>query len=126
MYAIVEIKGKQYKVAENDKIDVDKLDTEKGKITFDTVLLLAKDSKNVQIGNPYVSGAKVEVEIIEQKQGEKIHVFKMKPKKRYEKRIGHRTQLTTLEIKKIAEGTAKAASKPAAKKEEPAVEEKAA
>lgn len=127
MYAIVEITGKQYKVAENDKIDVDKLSTEKGKITFDTVLLLAKDSKNVQIGNPYVSGAKVEVEIVEHKQGEKIHVFKMKPKKRYEKRIGHRRQLTTLEIKKI-DGAGATAKKTASVKEEPKAEkeEKAA
>jgi len=118
MYAIVEIKGRQYKVAENDKIDVNKLDTEKGNVTFETVLLLAKDSKNVQIGDPYVSGAKIEAEIIEQKQGEKVSVFKMKPKKRYEKRIGHRTQLTTIEIKKIGAGSATAT-----KKEEPAIEE---
>jgi large subunit ribosomal protein L21 len=122
MYAIVEIAGKQYKVAEKDKIDVDKLSNDKGKITFDTVLLMAKDSKNVQIGNPYVSGAKVEAEILEQKQGEKVNVFKMKPKKRYERRIGHRRQLTTLEIKKIGAGVEK--TKPAEKKEEPKAEAK--
>lgn len=116
MYAIVEIAGKQYKVAEKDKIDVDKLSNDKGKVSFDSVLLLAKDENNVQIGNPYVSGAKVEAEIIEQKQGEKVNVFKMKPKKRYEKRIGHRRQLTTLEILKIGAGVAKA--KPAATKKE--------
>jgi large subunit ribosomal protein L21 len=116
MYAIVEITGKQYKVAENDKIEVDKLSTEKGKVTFDTVLLLAKDSNNVQIGNPYVSGAKIEAEIVEHKQGVKVNVFKMKPKKRYERTIGHRRQLTTLEIKKI--GAEASAAKPAAKKEE--------
>ena len=114
MYAIVEITGKQYKVAENDKIEVDKLSTEKGKITFDTVLLLAKDSKNVQIGNPYVSGAKIEAEIVEHKQGVKVNVFKMKPKKRYERRIGHRRQLTTLEIKKIGGASA---AKPEVKEE---------
>lgn len=122
MYAIVEITGKQYKVAEKDKIDVDKLSNDKGKVSFDTVLLLAKDSNNVQIGNPYVSGAKVDAEIVEQKQGEKVNVFKMKPKKRYEKRIGHRRQLTTLEITKIGAGTAKA--KPAAAKKEEPKEEK--
>lgn len=131
MYAIVEIAGKQYKVAKNDTIEVDRLSTEKGKITFDTVLLYAKDEKNVEVGNPYVSGAKVEAEILEQKRGEKIRVFKMKPKKRYQKTIGHRTELTVLEIKDITVGAAKkaepakeetpvkkVAKKPAAKKKE--------
>lgn len=108
MYAIVEIAGKQYKVAKNDKIEVDKLKTEKGKISFDTVLLYAKDEKSVEVGNPYVSGAKVEAEVLEQKRGEKIRVFKMKPKKRYQKTIGHRRDLSVLKIKDIKMSTSKA------------------
>lgn len=117
MYAIVEIAGKQYKVAKNNTIEVDKLDAEKGKISFDNVLLYAKDEKTVEVGNPYVSGAKVEAEIIEQKRGEKIRVFKMKPKKRYQKTIGHRRELTVLEIKDIKIGAARA-TKESSKKEE--------
>jgi len=114
MYAIVEIQGKQYKVAENDKIEVDRLKEEKGKITFDTVLLYAKDDKNVELGAPFINGAKVEAEILEQTQGKKIRVFKMKPKKRYRRTIGHRSALSLLEIKKITKGAAgasKASSK---------------
>ena len=120
MYAIVEISGKQYKVTEKDKIEVDRLKTPKGKITFDKVLLYAKDDKNVEIGSPYVSGASVEGEILEEKKGDKLRVFKMKPKKRYERTIGHRRALSVIEIKKITVGAKKAASK----KEEPKVEAK--
>lgn len=107
MYAIVEIQGKQYKVAEKDKIEVDKLPKDKGKISFDTVLLYAKDDKDIEIGIPYISGVKVEAEILEQTKGEKITVFKMKPKKRYQKTIGHRTQFTLIEISKILKSPAK-------------------
>ncbi|MFC1809874.1 50S ribosomal protein L21 [Patescibacteria group bacterium] len=111
MYAIVEIQGKQYKVAEKDQIEVDRMKEEKGKVTFDTVLLYAKDDKNVEIGTPYINGAKVEVEVLEQTQGKKLRVFKMKPKKRYKRTIGHRSALSLLEIKKISKGAVKTAVK---------------
>jgi large subunit ribosomal protein L21 len=120
MFAIVEIAGKQYKVKADDKIEVDSLKQEKGKITFDKVLLYAKDDKNVDIGNPYISGANVEGEIIENKRGEKLRVFKMKPKKRYARTIGHRRELSVVEIKKINVGAAKKAAAP---KESPVKEE---
>ncbi len=107
MFAIVEIAGKQYKVTQNDKIEVDRLKQDKGKITFDKVLLYTKDDKNISVGNPYVSGASVEAEILENTRGEKIRVFKMKPKKRYAKTIGHRRDLSVIEIKKISIGAAK-------------------
>lgn len=110
MYAIVEIAGKQYKVAEKDKIEVDRLKEEKGKVTFDTVLLYAKDDKNVEIGTPYIKGAKVEAEVIEPTQGDKIRVFKMKPKKRYRRTIGHRKALSLIEIKKINKSASKSAA----------------
>lgn len=115
MYAIVEIAGKQYKVTQNDKIEVDRLKQEKGKVTFDKVLLYAKDDKDVSIGNPYVSGATVEAEILENTRGEKIRVYKMKPKKRYSKTIGHRRDVSLIEIKNITVGAKKTA---APKKEE--------
>ena len=122
MYAIVEITGKQYKIAKGDKIEVDSMKQEKGKITLENVLLYAKDEKTIEIGNPYVAGATVEAELIDNKRGDKIRVFKMKPKKRYSKTIGHRRELSVLEIKDIKMGAAKAKAKaPAAKK----VEEKA-
>ncbi|MFC1655320.1 50S ribosomal protein L21 [Patescibacteria group bacterium] len=122
MFAIVEIAGKQYKVTQNDKIEVDRLQQDKGKITFDKVLLYAKDDKDVSIGNPYVNGASVEAEVLENIRGDKIRVFKMKPKKRYAKTIGHRTDLTVIEIKKINAGATKKSAAP--KKEAEPKEEK--
>lgn len=118
MFAIVEITGKQYKVTENDKIEVDKLKEEKGKVSFDTVLMYAKDEKNVEIGTPYVKGAKVEAEIVDTTRGEKIRVYKMKPKKRYARTIGHRRDLTVLEIKNISVGAKTAAPKKTEEKAE--------
>ena len=117
MYAIVEIQGKQYKVAEKDKIEVDRLKDQKGKITFDKVLLYSKDDKNINIGNPYVKDAKVEAEILEEKKGDKIRVFKMKPKKRYQRTIGHRNNLSVIDIKKITAGST-SGSKSSSKEEE--------
>ncbi len=101
MYAIVEIAGKQYKVVNGDTIEVDALTDQKGSVSFDTVLLYAKDTKTIEVGNPYVSGASVKAEILEHKKGDKIKVFKMKPKKRYQKTQGHRRHLTVLSIKDI-------------------------
>lgn len=113
MYAIVEIAGKQYKVANDDTIEVDALTGKKGTVTFDTVLLYAKDAKTVEVGNPYVSGATVKAEIIEHKKGDKVDVFKMKPKKRYQRKQGHRRHLTVLSIKDITRKAAKSTEKKA-------------
>lgn len=118
MFAIVEISGKQYKVSKDDTIEVDKLATAKGKIKFDKVLLYAKDDKNVEIGRPYIKDAYVEAEVVDEKKGDKVKVFKMKPKKRYSKTIGHRKHLTVVEIKDIkvsAKSSTKSASSSAAK-----------
>ena len=101
MYAIVEIAGKQYKVAQNDKIEVDSLKKDSGKISFDKVLLYAKDDKNVDIGHPYIDGAHVDAEILKATRGEKIRVYKMKSKKRYSKTKGFKKELSLIEIKEI-------------------------
>lgn len=101
MFAIVEIAGKQYKVSEKDTIEVDKLGTKKGKMKFDKVLLYAKDDKNVEVGNPYIKNAYVEAEVVDEKKGDKIKVFKMKPKKRYSRTQGHRKHLSVVSIKNI-------------------------
>ncbi|MBN1494229.1 50S ribosomal protein L21 [Candidatus Peregrinibacteria bacterium] len=104
MYAIVEIAGKQYKVKQNDKIEVDSLKKDTGKITFDKVLLYAKDDKNIDIGHPYIDGARVDAEILQAVQGEKIRVFKMKSKKRYARTKGFKKHLSLIEIKDIVIG----------------------
>ena len=114
MYAIIESCGRQYKVAEGDVVFFEKLDAEEGKkVTFDNVVMVSEEGK-VQIGNPYVKGVKVEGKVISHGKGKKIIVFKMKAKKNYRRKQGHRQPYTKVEITSIktaakkAETTAKA------------------
>lgn len=98
MLAVIKTGGKQYLIAPGDKIKVEKLDTEEGKeVTFSEVLLLEK-SKKLEIGTPVVKGAKVSGKIMRHGKGEKLIIFKYKPKKRYKRKIGHRQQFTEVEI----------------------------
>ena len=123
MYAIIESGGKQYKVAQGDVVFFEKLDAEEGKkVTFDKVILVSEDGK-VQVGNPYVKGVKVEGKVVSHGKAKKIIVFKMKPKKNYRRKQGHRQPYTKVEITGIktaakkAEATeAKAETKTAAAK----------
>lgn len=104
MFAIVDIAGFQEKVAEGDSLQVPTLNAEEGKtVTFDKVLLIAKSDDDVKIGEPYVSGAKVEVKVLGHGRGDKIRVFKMKRRKRYRKTQGHRQGYTDIEVKKITD-----------------------
>jgi len=102
MFAVVDILGQQFKVAENTKYYVprlkDKIDTE---VTFDSVLIL-NDDKKVKIGNPSVKGAKVTAKVLEHLKDDKVIVFKKKRRKGYKKKQGHRQELTRIEITKIA------------------------
>ena len=98
MYAIIESCGKQYKVAQGDVVFFEKLDAEEGKkVTFDKVILVSEDGK-VQVGNPYVKGVKVEGKVVSHGKAKKIIVFKMKPKKNYRRKQGHRQPYTKVEI----------------------------
>ncbi len=108
MYAIIETCGKQYKVTKGDVVFFEKLDTEEGKkVTFDKVVLVS-DDKNVQVGNPYVKGIKVEGKVVSHGKGKKILVFKYKAKKNYRRTQGHRQPYTKVEITGIKLPTAKA------------------
>ena len=102
MFEIVEIAGKQFKVSKGDKIEVPKLkdNTEGDKVKIDKVLLKS-DGKKSDIGSPYVSGSSVDLLVKEHGRGEKIRVFKKKPKKRYEKTIGHRQAYTIVEVSAV-------------------------
>ena len=103
MFAVIKTGGKQYLVQPGDKITVEKLEGKEGKeISFSEVLLLG-DDKKLEIGVPKVRGAKVVAKILGQVKGEKLIIFKYKPKKRYKRKIGHRQQLTQIEITKIGE-----------------------
>ena len=108
MYAIIESCGKQYKVAEGDVVFFEKLDAEEGKkVTFDKVILVSEEGK-VQVGAPYVKGAKVEGKVVSHGKGKKIIVFKMKAKKNYRRKQGHRQPYTKVEITTIKTATKKA------------------
>lgn len=108
MYAIIESCGKQYKVAQGDVVFFEKLDAEEGKkVTFDKVILVSEDGK-VQVGNPYVKGVKVEGKVVSHGKAKKIIVFKMKPKKNYRRKQGHRQPYTKVEITGIKTAAKKA------------------
>ncbi len=116
MYAIIESCGKQYKVTEGDVVFFEKLDAKEGeKITFENVNLVS-DGEKVQIGAPYVKGVKVEGKVISHGKAKKIIVFKMKPKKNYRRKQGHRQPYTKVEITSIKTAAKKAET--TAKKEE--------
>ena len=101
MYAVVETGGKQYRVAVGDRIAVERLEAEPGtEVTLDRVLLVEQDG-DVKIGTPVVDGARVIANVDAQSKGKKLIVFKMRPKKRYRRKTGHRQLITNLTIKDI-------------------------
>ena len=102
MYAIVRTGGHQYRVAPGDVIEVERLEAEPGsQIELVDVLMVSGDD-GVQVGTPTVGGAKVIAKVLSQGKGEKLVVFKFKPKKRYRRKTGHRQNLTMLSIKEIS------------------------
>ena len=122
MYAIVEIAGQQFKVAQDQKVYVHRLQGEEGsKVTFDTVFLL-DDNGTISIGAPAIKGAEVTAKILGHLKGDKVIVFKKKRRKGYIKKNGHRQALTEILIESIAaSGSKKAAPKKAAPKKEEVV-----
>ncbi|NLW24594.1 MAG: 50S ribosomal protein L21 [Clostridia bacterium] len=101
MYAVIETGGKQYKVQEGDTLKVELLPVEVGStVEIDKVLLVNKEG-NVQIGSPYVNGAKVVLKVLEHGKGKKIIIFKYKPKKNYRRKQGHRQPFTKVVVEKI-------------------------
>ncbi len=100
-YAVIRTGGKQYRVAEGDEIEVDKLEAEKGKpFTFDEVLLFV-DGDKVKVGQPLVKGVKVKAKVVDQLKGKKIRVATYKAKARYRRVKGFRSRLTKVKIEKI-------------------------
>lgn len=102
MYAIVNIKGNQYKVTENQKVFVPKLKEDVGaKVTFDNVLMFTSDDKSFEIGAPTLS-KKVSATVLEHVKDDKVVVFKKKRRKGYKVRKGHRQNYTAVQIDSIA------------------------
>lgn len=100
-YAVIAISGTQYQVKEDQVITVDNLGVEKDKKEKTTDVLLTVDGDSVKVGKPFVDGASVEYQIVNDYQGDKLKVFKFKSKSRYRKTMGFRPQLTDIKILKI-------------------------
>ncbi len=101
MYAVIVTGGKQYKVSEGDTLFIEKLEVEEGAtVTFDQVLM-AGEGDDVKVGVPTVDGATVEAKVVKNGKAKKIYVFKMKRKKNYRRKKGHRQPYTKVEITKI-------------------------
>ena len=101
-YAIIQTGGKQYRVAEGDILDVEKLALEAGQSTTFTDILMIADGDKVSIGAPFVDQASVKAEVVEQWKGKKVIAFKFRRRKGYHRTVGHRRQLTKLKITSIA------------------------
>lgn len=122
MYAVIETGGKQYRVQEGDVVTIEKLNVEAGdKVTFDKVLVLAEEG-GLKVGAPYVEGAAVTGEVVENGKGKKVIIFKYKAKKDYRKKQGHRQPYTMVKIESLG-GAAQVAAP--VKEEAPAEEAKA-
>jgi large subunit ribosomal protein L21 len=102
MYAMVEIKGKQYRAEEGDLLKVDKFDAETGEVVeLDSVLMVSSDS-DVKIGEPYIDGAKIKATVEGHGKDKKIVVLKFKRRKNYKRKKGHRQQYSLLRVKEIS------------------------
>jgi len=115
MYAIAETSGQQFWFEVNRYYDIDRINAkEKEKITLEKVLLL-KDKNSITIGKPYIKDAKIELEVVSHKRDKQILVYKMRPKKKTRRKMGHRQELTRVMVKSITIG--KSAPKSSVKKE---------
>ena len=116
MYAIVKTGGKQYRVAPNDILRVEKLPGAPGDlVVLDQVLMVATD-KGLEVGAPLVKGASVACELVDQIRGRKIIIFKKKRRKHYRRKRGHRQHYTVLKVLEILTDGAKPSVKPGAGK----------
>ena len=120
MYAIIETGGKQYRVQEGDVLTIEKLGVEAGEtVEFDKVLVLA--GEELKVGAPYVEGAKVVGEVVENGKAKKVIIFKYKAKKDYRKKQGHRQPYTMVKIVSL---TGEAPAKEVVAEEAPKAEKK--
>jgi large subunit ribosomal protein L21 len=100
-FAIIETGGKQYKVSAGTKLKIEKIEGASGAaVVFDKVLL-SSEGDSVNVGEPYLSGGKVEGKILGQGRADKVIVFKYHSKTRYRKKKGHRQPFTEIEITKL-------------------------
>lgn len=104
MYAVVKTGGKQYRVVAGDKLKVEQIPADVGaEVILDQVLMVG-EGESVRLGQPILSGASVKATVVSHGRGEKVKIFKMRRRKHYQKRQGHRQNYTELEIGAINGG----------------------
>ncbi|MGI6606460.1 MAG: 50S ribosomal protein L21 [Peptococcia bacterium] len=104
MYAIIETGGKQYKVQKGDVLKIEKVQAEAGDVVEVSNVLAVVDEKKTSFGKPLVQGAKVVLRVLEHGKGDKIIVYKYKPKKKYRRTQGHRQPYSKVVVESIING----------------------
>jgi large subunit ribosomal protein L21 len=104
LYGIIMIGGRQYKVSPGDILDVDRVDVEEGDEFETDKVLMVSDGEDIRIGRPWVEGAKARLRALRHIKGEKVIVFKYRPKKNYRRKRGHRQPLTRVVVEEIKIG----------------------
>ena len=117
MFAVIKTGGKQYRVAANDLLKIEKLEAKVGEIVELSQVLAHGEGENVTFGAPFVDGAMVTAEVVEQGKNRTVIAFKKRRRQNSRRKIGHRQLLTTVRIAEILLGGAKPAKKAAAKPE---------
>ncbi|WP_315926082.1 50S ribosomal protein L21 [Mesorhizobium sp. SP-1A] len=125
MFAVIKTGGKQYRVAANDVLKIEKVSGEVGDIVEIGHVLAHGEGENVTIGAPFVDGALVTAEVVAQGKAKTVIAFKKRRRQNSRRKIGHRQLLTTVRISEILTGGAKPSKKAAAKAEAPKAEAKA-
>jgi len=101
MYAVLETGGKQYRVAAGTTLTIERLEVAAGQpVTFDRILLVNRDGQ-ITVGTPHVNGARVVADVVEHKRGPKVVAFKMKRRKGYHRKVGHRQETTVVKVTEI-------------------------
>ena len=102
MYAVIKTGGKQYRVVPGEKLRVESLDANVGaELSLGSVLVIG-DGEAVHVGTPLVSGAEVKAKVLSHGRGDKVHIFKLRRRKHYQKHQGHRQGYTEIEITAIS------------------------
>ncbi|TDA70241.1 MAG: 50S ribosomal protein L21 [Clostridia bacterium] len=104
MYAIIQTGGKQYRVSEGQTLEIERLDAAPGETVVIDQVLAVRNDDGLMVGTPVVPEARVHVQVLRQKKGRKIVVFKYKPKKNYRRKQGHRQMLSQVQVEKISLG----------------------
>src|SRR5262245_66138176 len=115
MYAVIKTGGKQYRVAADDKIEIEKLPGTAGDIVEFTDVLMVANNGSIDVGSPFVTGATVAAEILGQVRGPKVIIFKKHRRKHFRRKNGHRQDLTSISIPEILTGGAKPSTQGATK-----------